>query len=309
MLDWDLDPTNFLASQFQVQAPAEETACVICARPSSDQPHTVFFVDVNPTSRSYSEIVGEIPLGKAAPPPRAISRENGSVDGMPRSSDTHEPAPDHPIAPRVLLPHDPTCRFGFISAGLSLHNRSSAISAWRQRANPPVPISWELHEIISVADVVHSAGNLPPLLRPSGAVPALITDIALSPDDGFLYAACWGTGDLKQFDVSNPLRPREVGSVSVGGIAARAAHPSQARRLSGGPATVSVSRDGRRVYLTNALSRSWEQQLYPDGFEGWMVKLDTESSGGIAFDPNFFVDFGELRPLRVYLPDRGLGRG
>ena len=39
---------------------------------------------------------------------------------------------------------------------------------------------------------------------------------------------------------------------------------------------VEVSRDGRRVYLTNSLYSPWDAQFYPDGIRGWMAKLDAE---------------------------------
>jgi len=46
---------------------------------------------------------------------------------------------------------------------------------------------------------------LPDLLKGFGAVPPLVTDINLSLDDRFLYVSCWGTGELKQYDVSDPF--------------------------------------------------------------------------------------------------------
>jgi hypothetical protein len=53
------------------------------------------------------------------------------------------------------------------------------------------------------------------------------------------------------------------------GIVRRAAHPSAPDvPLSGGPRMVEVSRDGKRVYLTNLLYGSWDDQFYPDGFTG-----------------------------------------
>ena len=45
---------------------------------------------------------------------------------------------------------------------------------------------------------------------------------------------------------------------------------------------VEVSRDGRRVYLTNSLYTPWDAQFYPDGIRGWMAKLDAAPEGGIA---------------------------
>jgi selenium-binding protein 1 len=53
-----------------------------------------------------------------------------------------------------------------------------------------------------------SEEDLPPLLKGFKAVPPLCTDIDLSMDDRFLYVACWGTGDLQQYDVSRPFNPK-----------------------------------------------------------------------------------------------------
>ena len=39
---------------------------------------------------------------------------------------------------------------------------------------------------------------------------------------------------------------------------------------------VEISRDGRRVYFTNSLYGAIDPQFYPDGIEGWMVKLDAK---------------------------------
>ena len=67
---------------------------------------------------------------------------------------------------------------------------------------------------------------LPPLLKGFGAVPPLVTDINLSLDDRFLYVSCWGTGELRQYDVSDPFNPELTGSVKLGGIVRRQPHPA-----------------------------------------------------------------------------------
>jgi len=56
---------------------------------------------------------------------------------------------------------------------------------------------------------------------------------------------------------------------------------------------VEVSRDGRRVYFTNSLYSPWDEQFYPDGIRGWMVKVDANPDGGMQLDPKFFVEFPE----------------
>ena len=64
---------------------------------------------------------------------------------------------------------------------------------------------------------------------------------------------------------------------------------------------VEISRDGRRVYVTNSLYASWDAQFYPEGIKGWIVKLDADANGGIAPDPDFFVPFEGERPHQVRL--------
>ena len=77
-------------------------------------------------------------------------------------------------------------------------------------------------------------------------------------------------------------------------------HPRKAR-LNGGPQMVEISRDGRRVYVTNGLYTSWDDQWYPEGIHGWAVKLDVPAEGGMRLDPDFFVDFGDQRPHQIRL--------
>jgi selenium-binding protein 1 len=143
---------------------------------------------------------------------------------------------------------------------------------------------------------------LPPALKPFKAVPPLVTDIDLSVDDRFLYVSCFGTGEMQQYDVSDPFHPKKVGSVHIGGIVRRAAHPKDPnRKLSGGPQMVEVSRDGKRVYFTNSLYAAWDEQFYPDGVGNWMVKLDVAPEGGIQFDPKFFFETKDYRLHQVRL--------
>jgi selenium-binding protein 1 len=64
---------------------------------------------------------------------------------------------------------------------------------------------------------------------------------------------------------------------------------------------VEVSRDGRRVYLTNSLYAAWDEVFYPAGVGAWMARLDANiETGGIAPDARFFPRGGDFRGLRVH---------
>jgi selenium-binding protein 1 len=121
-------------------------------------------------------------------------------------------------------------------------------------------------------------------------VPPLVTDIDLSMDDRFLYVACWGTGEMRQYDVTDPRKPKLAGSVHVGGIARRTPHPS-GKLYAGGPQMVEISRDGERVYWTNSLYSTWDDQFYPDGIPGVQVLAKANASGGLALAKDYWVSF------------------
>jgi selenium-binding protein 1 len=64
---------------------------------------------------------------------------------------------------------------------------------------------------------------------------------------------------------------------------------------------VEISRDGRRVYVTNSLYASWDDIFYPDGVGAWVAKLDAElEGGGLTVDGRFFPNGTDFRGLRVH---------
>ena len=200
--------------------------------------------------------------------------------------------------------HNPTRAYGFVGVVLSLTDLSSSIYVWFLDAkNGNGKGEWKARKIITIPARPADAGVLPPLLQGFGAVPPLVTDINLSLDDRFLYVSCWGTGELLQYDVTDPFAPVLVGTVQLGGIVARSAHPKNpSKPLNGGPQMVEISRDGKRVYLTNSLYSPWDAQFYPDGIRGWMAKIDVGASGDMALDRRFLVELEEgVRPHQVRL--------
>jgi methanethiol oxidase len=204
--------------------------------------------------------------------------------------------PEHQMVLELRPAHDPSKAYGFVGVVTSTADLSASVWLWERAQDGTVSVE----KVISIPAEPAEADQLPPLLQAFGAVPPLVTDISLSVDDQDLYVSCWGTGELKRFDVSNPKAPRETGSVRLGGIVAKAAHPA-AGPLNGGPQMVETSRDGKRIFLTNSLYAAWDAQFYPHGIDGWFVKLDANADGSLTIDPDVYVPYSGERPHQVRL--------
>jgi len=204
---------------------------------------------------------------------------------------------EHQLAFELRPAHDPTKPYGFVGVVVSLKDLSSSIWLWHRTDG-----KWGVKKVIEIPAEPADPKDLPPLLKDFKAVPPLLTDINLTLDDKFLYASCWGTGEMRQYDVSDPHHPKQTGSVHLGGIVRRTPHPKKPKEaLNGGPQMVEVSRDGRRIYFTNSLYAVIDDQFYPDGVRSWMLKLDAPAEGGLRIDPKFFLEFGDLRSHQVRL--------
>jgi selenium-binding protein 1 len=197
--------------------------------------------------------------------------------------------------------HNPNETYGFAGVVVSLKDLSSSIWIWYREGNSKFA-QWRVRKVIEIPAEPAAAESLPPIFQGFGAAPPLVTDINLSLDDRFLYVSCFGTGELKQFDVSDPFNPVETGSVKIGGMVRRQSHPARpGKPLNGAPQMVEISRDGKRVYVTNSLYRAWDDQFYPDGIQGWMAKVDVAAGGGMALDPAGLFEFDGMRPHQVHL--------
>jgi selenium-binding protein 1 len=204
---------------------------------------------------------------------------------------------EHQMVLELRPAHDPRRTDGFVGVVVSVADLSASVWRWSRKDDG----SFQASKVISIPAQPADPDELPPALKDFGAVPPLITDINLSLDDQWLYVSCWGTGELHRYDVSDPAAPKLTAVAELGGIVKRSAHPASGP-LNGGPQMVEVSRDGRRVYLTNSLYSSWDVQFYPEGIEGWLTKLDAGDDGSLTPDPDFLVtDFDGLRPHQVRL--------
>ena len=155
--------------------------------------------------------------------------------------------------------HDPDADQGYVGAALSS-------TMWHfHRANG----SYAADSVIAVEGVEQEGWPFP--------VPGLITDLVVSMDDRFLYFSNWLHGDLRQYDISDPANPRETGRLQLGGVLGRTSDAG--RDLNGGPQMLQLSLDGRRLYVTNSLYSTWDNQFYP-GLRSWLLRVDCDPAGG-----------------------------
>ena len=122
---------------------------------------------------------------------------------------------DQQMVLEIRPAHDPDASWGYVGVVVSTTDLSASVWRWHRDDGTG---QWTADKVITIPAEPAAVEDLPPALRPFGAVPPLVSDINLSVDDRMLYVSCWGTGDFKQYDVSDPAHPREVGSVRLGGI-------------------------------------------------------------------------------------------
>jgi selenium-binding protein 1 len=168
--------------------------------------------------------------------------------------------------------HDPDADEGYVAAALSS-------TLWQFRRQDG---GWTADQVVAIDGVDLAGWPFP--------VPSLITDIVVSMDDNWLYLSNWLHGDLRRYDISDRAKPKLASRLWLGGVIG---HPTDHPRgdLNGGPQMLQLSLDGRRLYVTNSLYSSWDDQFYPDGVRSWLLKIDCEPGGAMAIDPDFFVDF------------------
>jgi len=192
---------------------------------------------------------------------------------------------NHQMALEVRPAHDPIREYGFLGVVVDTTNLEGSIWTWWRENG-----KFHCEKAATIPAEPADADDLPELLKGFGAVPPLVTDIDLSLDDKFLYVACWGTGELRQYDVSDPRDVKLAGQFHVGGITRKTTHPN-GETFEGGPQMLEISRDGKRVYFTNSLYSTWDNQFYPDGVPGAMVMVNVDQNGGMALDEKFQVKF------------------
>ncbi len=177
----------------------------------------------------------------------------------------------------VRFHHDPKSTHGFVGAALS-----STVWHWYKEGE-----KWKADRVIEVPAQEVKGWDFP--------VPGLITDVVLSMDDRWLYFSDWLHGDIRQYDVSNPAKPRLTAQVWLGGVLGKSSEVG-GKKPAGGPQMLQISLDGKRLYVTNSLFSPWDNQFYPAiGKSGsYLLQIDCNTDrGGMAVNQKFGVDFGK----------------
>lgn len=177
----------------------------------------------------------------------------------------------------VRFHHNPDSVHGYVAAALS-----SNVFHYHRNGS-----EWEVNKVIDIPALEVEGWPIP--------VPSLITDILISMDDRFMYFSNWLHGDLRQYDISDPANPKMTGQVWLGGLLGKAPEIN-GHKVTAGPQMIQLSLDGKRLYVTNSLFSTWDNQFYPDMKEmgGYLVQVDCDTAkGGLSINPDFFVDFSK----------------
>lgn len=177
----------------------------------------------------------------------------------------------------VRFHHNPDSTHGFVGAALS-----SVMWHFFKDGN-----EWKAEKVIEVEGIPQKGWDFP--------VPGCISDLVVSLDDRWLYFSNWFHGDIRQYDISNPSKPKLAGQLWVGGLIGKSPM-IRGKQATGGPQMLQLSLDGKRLYVTDSLVSSWDNQFYPNIAKSGslMLQVDCDSEkGGIKLNDNFYLDFGK----------------
>ncbi|WKY08700.1 hypothetical protein Q1695_007879 [Nippostrongylus brasiliensis] len=174
-------------------------------------------------------------------------------------------------------------------------------------------------------------------------MPALFTDLVISMNDRFVYVAGWLHGCIWQLDISDPFRTSVRNKVILGGLLggtleATVKSPTKIQleddthafgfvhttheaetttplvrgeRFRGGPASLQLSLDGKRLYVGNSFYKQWDSQFYPELIAngGQLVRVDIGDTD-MVLSNTFLIDLKDMdggpflaRDLRFFTGD------
>nr|XP_054750529.1 methanethiol oxidase-like [Lytechinus pictus] len=183
-----------------------------------------------------------------------------------------------PLAARFL--HDAEKSVGFVSSA-----SGSTIYKFFKTSDD----KWDAKKVISLTPGEFSRDGC-------NSLPAVTSDLVLSLDDRFLYCSNWMYGDVCQYDVTDTDNPKLVGQVHIGGDHDKNANSNKGRRIYGGPNNMTLSLDGRRLYVTTSLFSQWDAEIYPDTVKNGssLVMINTnQDEGGLSLDQDLIVELSK----------------
>ncbi|RNA01426.1 selenium-binding [Brachionus plicatilis] len=181
--------------------------------------------------------------------------------------------------------HNPLSSHGFVVCPLS----SSIWHFWKSEND------WNMEKVIQI-EPIHSKACPSP-------IPSFTVDLLISMDDRFLYTSNWMHGEVHQYCINDPHNPVLTAKIRLGGIGQDVYLLNH--KLAGGPQMLQLSLDGKRLYVTNSLFSSWDDQFYPElkKMGSYMIKIECDTEkGGMHLDENFHIDFGNIEkgPFRAH---------
>lgn len=133
----------------------------------------------------------------------------------------------------------------------------------------------------------------------------MMADILISLDDKWLYMNNWLHGDVRQYDITDPLKPKLKGQLFLGGLANKKENVriledreldyepkpvfKNGRRLEGAPQMLQLSLDGKRLYVSSSLYSPWDRQVC------FSVQLR------VSMEKNQFVFLPLISTIRTWL--------
>ena len=174
----------------------ERFAYVGLAAENARQSDSIGVVDTAPDSAAFGQVVGRVELPHG---PRPLLRFGWNVCGPRGCRYASRPSERRRY---LVVPGTTTSRIHVVDT-------------------QPDPKAPRLVTAIDDADEMHRRGYCPPQHFAHD-----ITDISLSADDQSLWVSCWGTGELRRYDVADRFNPVLAGVARSGGFVRRTAHPA-----------------------------------------------------------------------------------
>ncbi len=191
----------------------------------------------------------------------------------------------HQMVLELRPAHDPRKAYGFVGVVVSVEDLSASVWLWH-RDGP----DWAIKKVITIPAEPAEAEQLPELLQGLRGRAAAGDRYQPFARRSAPVRVVLGHRRLHPVRRVRPVQPGRDRPRAPGWDCLPGGHPAGGQPLTGGPQMVEVSRDGKRIYLTNGLYTSWDKQFYPAGVEGWVAKLDVPDGGGLEVDTNFVTE-------------------